>query len=390
MDLLKEANELQTELTAWRRQLHAEPETGFDLHKTLPFVEESLHSMGLRPRRCGRAGLTVTLGRREGKCILLRADMDALPLREESGLSFASSNGAMHACGHDLHTAMLLGAAKLLTAHEAELRGCVKLMFQPAEETFEGAKDMIAGGVLEEPKVDAAVMLHVLGGMPLPVGTVIVCAPGVSAPAADYFEITVRGKGCHGSAPQQGVDALTAAAHILLGLQELNARELGADEAAVLTVGTLSGGTAGNIIADSARMEGTLRTYDEAVRARLKERMEEIAVGLAAAYRARAEVRFGTGCPTLVNDETLCAAALRHGRALLGEQAVRSAAELRGRGGGSEDFAYISHKVPAVMLSLAAGGQYPQHHPAVTFDETVLSVGAALYAKLALGWLAEN
>lgn len=353
-------------------------------------METALRDLGLRPQRCGRAGLTATLGRPEGKCILLRADMDALPLREETGLPFASGNGAMHACGHDMHTAMLLGAAKLLKAHEAELHGCVKLMFQPAEETFEGAKDMIAGGVLEDPKVDAAVMLHVLGGMPLPVGTVIVCAPGVSAPAADYFQICVHGKGCHGSAPQQGVDALTAAAHILLGLQELNARELGADEAAVLTVGKLTGGTAGNIIADSAQMEGTLRTYDEAVRARLKERMEQMAGSLAAAYRARAEVSFGTGCPTLVNEGALCAAALRHGRALLGEKAVLSAVTLQGRGGGSEDFAYISQQVPAVMLSLAAGGQHPQHHPAVTFDEAVLPAGAALYAQLALGWLREN
>lgn len=390
MNCLMEAKQLQPELVAWRRQLHAHPETGFDLRDTLLFVETQLRSMGCSPVRCGRAGLVVTLGKQAGKTLLLRADMDALPVREKSGLPFASENGAMHACGHDMHTTMLLGAAKLLKAREAELLGCVKLMFQPAEEIFEGSKDMIAAGVLKDPQVDAAMMLHVLGGMPIPVGTVIVCAPGVSAPAADYFQIRVQGKGCHGSAPQNGVDPLTAAAHILLGLQEIQTRELGSEETAVITIGKFCGGTAGNVIADSALLEGTIRTYDEAVREKVKERVSQIAGGIAAAYRAAAEVSFGSGCPTLVNDPQLCAAALRYAQELLGDTAAFSAADFSGRGGGSEDFAYISHAVPSVMLSLAAGGKYPQHHPAVTFDEAVLPIGAALYANMALRWLNEQ
>ena len=164
------------------------------------------------------------------------------------------------------HTAMLLGAARLLKKHEHQLNGCVKLMFQPAEEIFEGAKDMIANGVLSDPKPDAAVMIHVTAAVPMPSGMIIICPPGVSAPAADYFTISVQGKGCHGSAPHEGVDALTAASHILIALQEIHARELAATDEAVLTIGTFQGGTAPNVIADTATLTGTIRTYSEKTR----------------------------------------------------------------------------------------------------------------------------
>ena len=218
-DFLTEAKALQGELSRHRRWLHAHPGVAFDIAETVDYVRRELESLGLSPVPCGRAGLTATIGRGE-TCILLRADMDALPIPEESGEEFASRSGSMHACGHDLHTAMLLGAAKLLKAREDELGGTVKLMFQPAEEIFEGARDMIAAGVLESPAPGAAVMLHVTSGAPMPAGMIIAMAPGVSAPAADYFTIRVQGRGCHGSTPHQGVDALTAAAHSLLALQE--------------------------------------------------------------------------------------------------------------------------------------------------------------------------
>ncbi len=396
--ILREAKALQEEIKSHRLWLHTHAETGFDLTETKPYVKSALMKMGYTVQECGKAGLVTTVGKPGGKVILLRADMDALPIAEEADVDFACQNGRMHACGHDMHTAMLLGAAKILKAHESELDGMVKLMFQPAEEIFEGSKDMIASGVLENPRPDAALMIHVAAGMPLPAGTVVVSAPGVSAPAADYFTIRVHGKGCHGSAPQNGIDPLTAAAHILIALQEIHARELSASDEAVLTIGTFHAGEAGNVIPDTATMGGTIRTYDEKTRAYLKERITAIAKNVAEAFRARAEVSFGSGCPTLVNDKGLSETVTGYLKDLLGANRAFTTAELSGgkpaRGGGSEDFAYVSHEVPSLMLALAAGEPskgyvYPQHHPKVKFDESVLSTGAAVFVDCALQYLRE-
>lgn len=394
--IMQEAKAIQQDIQSHRRWLHAHAETGFDLLETKPYVKRVLEQMGYSVQECGKAGLTTTVGKPGGKVFLLRADMDALPIQEETGLDFAGGNGKMHACGHDMHTAMLLGAAKLLKDHETELPGLVKFMFQPAEEIFEGSKNMIESGILEDPKPDAALMIHVTAGMPIPAGTVIISSPGVSAPAADYFTIRVQGKGCHGSAPQNGVDPLTAAAHILIALQEIHARELSASDEAVLTIGTFHGGEVGNVIPDSATLGGTIRTYDEKTRTYLKERMTEICQGIASTFRASAEVSFGSGCPTLVNDRVLCETVTETLKDLLGPYGAFTTTELSGgkpsRGGGSEDFAYISQEVPALMLALAAGEPskgyaFPQHHPKVKFDENVLSTGAAIFAYTAMQYL---
>ena len=394
--IMQEARALAPEITDHRHWLHSHAETGFALRETKPYVRAALEAMGYEVRECGKAGLTTTVGKSGGKVLLLRADMDALPIVEEADVPFPCPNGRMHACGHDMHTAMLLGAAKLLKAHEEELPGMVKLMFQPAEEIFEGSADMIENGILEDPKPDAAIMIHVTAAVPMPAGTVIVSSPGVSAPAADYFTIKVQGKGCHGSTPQNGVDPITAAAHILIALQEIHARELASTEEAVLTIGTFHGGTAENVIADSVTMGGTIRTYDENIRTLLKERMTDIASGIASAFRATAEVTFGSGCPTLVNDGPLSNAVTGYLRDLLGPHGAFTTAQLSGgkpsRGGGSEDFAYISQQVPSLMLALAAGEPdkgyaYPQHHPKVKFDEDALPVGTAVFVWTAMEYL---
>lgn len=398
--LLQEAAELRDCISRERRALHQNPETGFDISATLSFVKSELLDMGLQPMDCGKAGVVALVGgKKPGKVFLLRADMDALPITEEADVDFASQNGKMHACGHDMHTAMLLGAARLLKAHEAEIAGTVKLMFQPAEEIFEGSHDMIKAGLLEHPKVDAALMIHVMAGMPFPAGTVIVSAPGVSAPAADYFEIKVQGKGCHGSMPNTGVDPLTAAAHILIAIQEIHARELAMDDRAVLTIGTMNAGTAANVIPDSVTMGGSIRTFDEQTRAFIKQRLAEISEGIARSFRGEASVSFGSGCPTLVNDRDLSVCCEQYVKDLLGSGKAFSVAELNAMSGGgssksagSEDFAYVSQEVPSIMLALASGQPekgygYPQHHPMVKFDEDALPVGSAVYAYTALRWL---
>ena len=387
-----------------RRFLHLHPGTGFDINETLEYVKSELEKMGYKPEKCGKAGLVALAGgKKKGKVFLIRGDMDALPIREEANVEFAASNGCMHACGHDMHTAMLLGAARILKEHEDEIEGTVKLMFQPAEEIFEGSQDMINHGLLDNPKVDGALMIHVMAGMPFPAGTVVVSAPGVSAPAADYFEIKVKGKGCHGSMPNTGIDPLTAAAHILIALQELHARELSMSDQAVLTIGTMNAGTAANVIPDEVVMGGSIRTFDEDTREFIKQRMTDIACGIAKSFRASAEVTFGSGCPTLVNDSELSQCAYRYVKELLGDDHAFSVAELNALGGGSkssksagsEDFAYVSQKVPSIMLALAAGQpekgyKYPQHHPMVKFDEEALVPGSAVYAYTAMRWLEEN
>lgn len=400
----EEAIQLKDTIIADRRYLHTHPETGFDLIETKAYVKKELISMGYEPIDCGKAGLVVNAGgKKPGRVFLIRGDMDALPIREEADVDFASDSGRMHACGHDMHTSMLLGAARILKQHEDEIQGTIKLMFQPAEEIFEGSQDMIEAGVLKNPDVDAALMIHVMAGMPFEAGTVIVSAPGVSAPAADYFNIKVQGKGCHGSMPNTGVDPLNAAAHILIALEEISARELAMSDQAVLTIGTMNAGVAANVIPDTVDMGGSIRTFDEETRAFIKERMTEIAEGIAKSFRAEAGVTFGSGCPTLVNDKDLSINAEKYVKELLGAQRTFSVAQLAAvstgrqssKSAGSEDFAYVSHEVPSIMLALAAGQpdkgyRYPQHHPMVKFDEEALTSGCAVYAYTAMRWLEEH
>lgn len=403
-ELLKEAEQNKSYLTDTRRYLHSHPETGFDLENTVAFVKKELTAMGYEPKECGKAGIIALAGgKKSGKVFLIRGDMDALPIKEESDVGFSSSNGKMHACGHDMHTTMMLGAAKLLKEHEDEIEGTVKLMFQPAEEIFEGSHDMIEAGLLENPKVDAALMIHVMAGMPLPEGTVVVSDGGVSAPAADYFNIKIQGKGCHGSMPNAGVDPVNIAAHVIIALQELHARELALVDDTVLTVGTIHGGNAENVIPDTVELGGTIRTYDEEVREFLKTRMTEIAKGVAATFRGEAEVTFGSGCPTLLNDDKLSSSMVTYLQKLLGPTQAFTAGQLNAMSGskkssksaGSEDFAYVSQEVPSIMLALAAGHPdngycFPQHHPKVKFNEDVLPCGSAVYAYTAMEWLKDN
>ncbi len=319
--------------------------------------------------------------------------------KNRADVEYRSKNaGKMHGCGHDMHTAMLLGAAKLLKAHEDDICGNVKLEFQPAEEIFQGSPDMIKSGLLEDPCVDAAVMIHVTAGMPLPSGTFLVAGGGISSTSCEQYHITVKGKGGHGSTPHEAIDPITAAAHMHIALQEINSRELEGNQFGVFTTGRFEAGKASNVIPDTAEMWGTIRTTDpeNEVGKLIKSRMEQICKGVAAAFRCEASVEFYDFCPCMIIDKDLAADTLKYMKALFGEQAMDLSVVSGGKaGGGSEDFAFVSHHVPTVSMFMTAGSSldgytFGQHHPQVRFDDSVLYRGSAAYANTALCWLKEH
>ncbi len=399
--LFSRAHALQEELVTHRRHLHRNAEVGMDLPKTIQYVKERLTEFGYQPEECGKSGIVALAGgKKPGPVFLLRADMDALPLAEEADVDYASVTENMHACGHDLHTAMLLGAAKLLKENEDEIEGTIKLMFQPAEETLEGAHDMIEAGLLENPNVDAGLMMHVMTGMPIPEGTFIVPNPGIGSAASDWFTISIQGKGGHGAMPSKSVDPINVAAHTHLNLQTIHSRELEPGDGAVLTIGMIKAGTTSNVIPDTAELHGTLRTFHPETRGFVKDRIVDISEMTASALRAKASVKFYNGCPSVMNDKSLVNEATRYLTELLNEKSVLPMEKIMPsdsgkKMSGSEDFAFVSERVPSLMLVLAAGDAgkgytFPQHHPKAKFDDSVLHRGAAAYAYLALRWLQDN
>lgn len=394
--LLKEAEELQPSLQECRRDIHEHPEVGFDLARTKEKVRAELIRLGYEPKDCGKCGLVALAGgKKPGKTILIRADMDALPIKEEADVEYASRiEGKMHGCGHDMHTAMLLGAAALLKKHEDELEGTVKLMFQPAEEIFQGSEDMIKAGVLENPAVDAAYMIHVVSGMPVPAGCLMVPPGGTGMAGCQQYKIIVKGKGGHGARPEVAIDPITAAAHIHIALQEINSRELNPAEFGVFTTGLFKGGEASNIIPDTAEMRGTIRTGNVETNEYIKKRMEEIAVGVGHAFRCEVEVEFFDFCPPMLADDELSICAEKYGQQLLGQGCFVMKDNPK-VGGGSEDFAFVAAEVPAVGMFLSAGNSnegyiYSQHHPMVRFDDSVLYRGSASLAWLSYRWLQDH
>ena len=389
MNEYERALELKEETIANRRFLHENAETGLHLPETKAFVMKKLKEYGIESVECGE-GVTATIGN-GGKVILLRADMDALPMKEESGELFSSKTGAAHACGHDFHAAMLLSAAKILKEEEAELKGTVKLMFQPAEETFQGSKNMLEHGILEEPKVDAALAYHVSPGR-FPVGLYMYNDKSTMMYSVDGFKITIQGKGAHGAYPQVGVDPINIGVHIHLALQELIARECNPSHSCVLTIGQFEAGTAANIIPDTAVLQGTIRTNEKEARELLVTRMKEVVEKTAEVYRGSATIEMISEVPPLICDSELTKEVVGYMKELeipnlIPHPDVSSSA--------SEDFAVIAEKVPSSFLYLSAGylderGDYPAHHPKVQFNEEVCPIGAGCLAHCARRWLEEH
>lgn len=387
-DILAEAEAIQEELIGHRRYLHQIPEIGFDLPETTAYVLKCLREYGYEPQIVGKAGISAIVGPDTGKTFLIRGDMDALPMAEESGLSFASVNGNMHACGHDIHTTALLGAAKLLKQHESQLCGQVKLMFQPAEEVMGGAEDMIENGILENPKVDAAMALHVLHDRFGMAGY----SRGRACGASDFFKITVKGLGGHGAAPHMTVDPINIASHIILALQSINSREVNPNEMIVLTICSVHAGSAANIMPESATLEGTIRTMDMGVKAFARQRLIEICEGVCRTLRADCQIDFmGNGCSPMYNNDQLLDDTGRYIDELLGEGTAQEIERMTG----SEDFSEVSVKVPSALYWFGTGDEsegysYGVHDSRVTFDETALYQMAAVYTVSAMRWLEEH
>lgn len=402
MDFLQSAMELKEEMVRDRRYLHQNPEIGMELPKTTEYVINRLNEMGYDAKRVGKSGVTALLtGKKEkkgvegegneaagaegGRVFLLRADMDALPMKEMSGLPFSSDGDCAHTCGHDMHTAMLLGAARLLKDAEKELPGMVKFMFQPGEEILTGARDMIAHGILENPKVDAAMGGHM---MPmLPVGMVGYGKGCVSA-SSDHLRITIAGKGGHGAHPQDTIDPINIGVHIHLALQELLSREISPSESVVLTFGKFTGGDAANIIPAFMVMEGTLRTFNETLRAQILERIKEICECTAKAFRGSVAIELkGSTSALQIDSKTTDIVAEGWKK----EEGLESALSDQ-RMSGSEDFAEIAKLVPSTFFVLGGGTadegcRAGLHSPALVLSEACLPYGAAAYASGAEAWL---
>ena len=390
MNYYERALELKDETIANRRHIHKNAETGLDLPKTKAYVMEKLTEYGLEPKDCGY-GVTATLGK-GGKVLLLRADMDALPMPEESGEEFACPTGKeAHTCGHDFHAAMLLTAAKMLIEKEDTLEGTIKFMFQPAEETFEGSKNMIENGILENPPVDAALAYHVSPGK-MPIGLFMYNDKDTMMYSVDGFKITIHGKGSHGAYPHVGVDPINIGVHIHLALQELIARESDPTHSCVLTIGQFAGGTAANIIPETAVLQGTIRTNKPEARELLVRRMKEVAEKTAAVYNGTVDIEMISEVPPLICNPKLTDEVVGY----MQELGIPGLTPYPGiSASASEDFAVIAEKVPSTFMYLSAGylderGQYPAHHPKAQFNEDVCPIGAACLAHCASQWLKNN
>ena len=392
MSWLAEADEAQPATVALRRAIHAEPELGLDCPRTTEKLKASLAGLPLDIRDSkATSGFIARLdGAKPGRrTVLLRGDMDALPIHEDTGLDFASAKaGHMHACGHDSHSAMLASAARILCARRDDIAGTILFMFQPGEEGMHGAREMIAEGLLDDPAPEAAFALHVFPNMP---GGVIACRSGALLASADTIAATIKGKGGHAAMPHQGIDPVPIACEAVLALQSYVARRTTFTDPAVLSITRIAGGTAHNVIPDEVELLGTLRTLSDKVRTDTREAFQRIVAKVAEAHGATAETRFDEGYPPTVNDPRAVAL-------------VRDVAtEQFGDGGyfeipspimGAEDFSYVLQKVPGAMAILGVAppdgdpfARAPIHNAKMLVDENVLPRGVAMHCAFAARFL---
>ena len=388
-DYLKRANELSEELVKMRRYLHTNAEVGNELPKTVAFICEKLDEFGVSYEHIGKGGVVACIGPQNTKTILIRADIDALPMKEDSGLDFASPGHAAHCCGHDIHTACALLCAKMLKENEESLKGCVKILFQPDEERILGALDMIANGVLENPHVDACISMHT--NMLMHPGEFNVLAGGYLS-SSDHFQITVKGKGAHGSEPEFSIDPILIGAQIVNAVQEIHSREVSGFKTFVITFGVFHSGDVFNVIPGTAVLEGTIRCFDKDVREYVRTRLCEIAENVAKTYRGEAEVTFPASTPVTYNDPELTDDILKYLRESFDNSIVHNMNLFQKP---SDDFAYYNEYCPSVMYHVGMGNkedghEFPLHNSKVWFDESAFPNAAAGFAIICSRWLEEH
>ena len=388
--LEQDAREIADWIIGHRRALHRHPELMYEEVRTSQLVRDVLDELGIAyAHPLAETGVLASLGSGEGPCVALRADMDALPIHEEADVEFRSEvDGKMHACGHDCHTSMLLGAARILKRREGELAGSVKLLFQPAEEGGAGGKRMRDEGVLENPHVERIFGLHVWPM--LPTGT-IGSREGVFLAAADCVEITIRGKGGHAAIPHLAIDPVVTSAKLITELQTIISREFDPLEAAVLSITNIHAGSAYNVIPEEVSLSGTIRALHADKQQQLQQRIREVASHVAAANRCDVDVGFpGNGYPPTINDGACWDLVRGIGGELLGGPQVRELPPVMG----GEDFSFYTEQVPGCFIALGVGNEdegavHGLHHPKFKVDERALSIGAALLAACALRSLEE-
>ena len=373
-----EAKNVKEQVIAWRRELHQIPEVGTTLPQTMKYISAQLTEMGIEHQvKDDISCIWFTLGHGE-PCLMLRADVDGLPGGELSGLDFASTNGCMHACCHDMHGAVMLGVSKVLKEHEAELKGTVKILFQSAEETFQGAKAAIAQGVLENPKVDHAFAMHIFA--PQNMGTL--AYNDILMGAVYGFKINITGVGGHGSQPENCIDPINAGVEVYQALQALVAREKPPLKAAALTIGQFAAGSASNVIPETCVLQGTLRTFDPQVREMLIRRINEIVPAVCTAYRCKCEIEELSNVPSLVCDAKLS----EELRAAIDETGVIHTYLPGTQFIGSEDFALYAEKVPSVYFTIGAAPEdksliFGQHNPKIIFNEDSMESAVTIFLK---------
>ena len=380
--------DLQDEIVTMRRDLHQIPEIGGDLPETKAYVIKKLTEMGnpFTENKSDSGLMAEIRGEKPGKTIALRADMDALPIQEANEVEYISRHeGIMHACGHDVHTAMLLGAARVLSENKERIPGTVRLLFQTDEEGSRGAERTIKEGGIQG--ADAVFGTHIgtILSKDIPSGT-MVCTPGCCMASFDKFVIRVKGNGCHGSTPEKGVDPINIASHIVINLQEIVAREIAATKPAVLTIGHMEAGFAYNVIPSEALIEGTIRALEEDVRQELARRIKEVAEATARTFRGEVEYEMIWGAPPVISDPEMAALATDCAREVVGESRVIDRVDAPNMGG--EDFAYFLNQVPGAFMFLSSSNpekhtDVPHHNPRFNVDEDVLWIGSAMFVKIA-------
>lgn len=391
-EILNEAMLIKNEIVENRRHIHMAPEVGRNLVNTMSFIKEKLEEMGYETKKVYPSSLmTMIKGKENGKTILLRSDSDALPMKEKTNLPFLSKNNAMHSCGHDMHTAMLLGASKILKKHQDEIKGNVKILFQDDEEGFTGAKDAIKDGILENPKVDYALSLHVHSGTP---SGVFILNSGNAMSGCTLFRIIVHGKGCHGAMPETGVDPISIMSRICTSLDEIITREFSALDSIILTLGSFHSGSAPNIIPEEAVVEGTIRSFSEEKSEKVFKRIDEISRKIAEAFRGSSKTEILSSSPPLINNKEKMDKVEEYLKDLYGEKMIY---KIEKGGMGSEDFSSITQLVPSSYILLGAGSEKenplygkPMHNECVVFNEDVLPLGSACEAYIALKYLDEK